>query len=75
MIEANKDKLQTLASIVRKRGNSTDKLEEFMTNNKTEWALRLLEADRSESQVLDIPSYILNAINFIDPALESAENE
>lgn len=75
MIEANKDKLQTLASIVRKRGNSTDKLEEFMTNNKTEWALRLLEADRSKSQVLGIPSYILNAINFIDPALESAENE
>lgn len=75
MIEANKGKLQTLASIVRKRGDATDKLEEFMTNNKTEWALRLLEADRSESEVLDIPSYILNAINFIDPAPESAENE
>lgn len=75
MIEANKDKLQTLASIVRKRGNSIDKLEEFMTSNKTEWALRLLEADKSESEVLDIPSYILNAINFIDPAPESTENE
>ena len=75
MVEANRDKLQTLASIVRKRGGSTDKLEEFMTNNKTEWALRLLEADRSESEVLDIPSYILNAINFIDPAPESADNE
>ena len=75
MIEANKGKLQTLASIVRKRGDATDKLEEFMTNNKTEWALRLLEADRSESEVLDIPSYILKAINFIDPAPESAENE
>ena len=75
MVEANRDKLQTLASIVMKRGNSTDNLEDFMTNNKTEWALRLLEADRSESEVLDIPSYILNAINFIDPAPESAENE
>lgn len=75
MVETNKDKLQTLASIVRKRGNSTDKLEEFMTNNKTEWALRLLEADRSESEVLDMPSYILNAINFIDPAPESSEDE
>ena len=75
MIEANKDKLQTLASIVRRRGDSTDNLEEFMTNNKTEWALRLLEADRSVSEVLGIPSYILNAINFIDPAPESAENE
>lgn len=75
MIEANKGKLQTLASIVRKRGSSTDKLEEFMTNNKTEWALRLLEADRSISEILSIPSYILNAINFIDPAPESAENE
>ena len=75
MIEANKGKLQTLASIVRKRGSSTDRLEEFMTNNKTEWALRLLEADRSISEILSIPSYILNAINFIDPAPESAENE
>lgn len=75
MIEANKGKLQTLASIVRKRGDSTDKLEEFMTNNKTEWALRLLETDRSVSEVLSIPSYILNAINFIDPAPESVENE
>lgn len=75
MIVANKDKLQTLASIVRRRGDSADDLEKFMTNNKTEWALRLLEADRKKSKVLDIPSYILDAINFIDPDSESVENE
>lgn len=72
MIAANEDKLQTLASIVRHRGNSTDKLEDFMTKNKTEWALRLLEAERCDSEVLNAPSYILNAINFIDPSPESA---
>ena len=75
MIEANKDRLEMLASIVKRHGNSADNLEEFMTTNKTEWALRLLEADRSVSEILDAPSYILNAINFIDPASESAENE
>ena len=75
MIAANRDKIQALASIVRRHGDSADELEKFMTNNKTEWALRLLEADRSESEVLDIPSYILDAINFIDPAPESTENE
>ena len=75
MIAANRDKIQALASIVRQHGDSADELEKFMTNNKTEWALRLLEADRSESEVLDIPSYILDAINFIDPAPESTENE
>lgn len=75
MIAANRDKIQALASIVRRHGDSADELEKFMTNNKTEWALRLLEADRSKSEVLDIPSYILDAINFIDSAPESTENE
>lgn len=46
-----------------------------MTNNKTEWALRLLEAKRSDSEILNAPSYILDAINFIDPASEGTENE
>ena len=75
MIEANKDKLPTLDSIVRRCANSTDKLVDFMTNNKTEWALRLLEAEKSDSEVLNVPSYILDAINFIDPAPESTKNE
>lgn len=75
MITANSNQLQTLASIVRRHGSSSDKLEKFMTNNKTEWALRLLEAKRSDSEILNAPSYILDAINFIDPASEGTENE
>lgn len=75
MISANTDHLQTLASIVRQRDKSTDNLVGFMTKHKTEWALRLLEAQRSDSEVLSAPSYILKAINFIDPAPEGTEYE
>lgn len=75
MVEANINQFQKLGSIVRQDVTATDELEEFMTNNKTEWALRLLEAERNDSEALNVPSYILKAINFIDRSSESPENE
>lgn len=64
-VAANKDKLHDLSSTVRKKRNSdetTDTLIDFMSNNKTEWAYRLIQC----SQQFEVPQYIKDAFEWID---------
>lgn len=64
-INKNKDKYTDLANIIRKkpeRGDSLDKLQAFMLNNKTTWAYRLLE---SKDKSFETPDYIVDALKWI----------
>ena len=64
-VAANKDKLHDLSSTVRKKRNSnetTDTLIDFMSNNKTEWAYRLIQG----SKQFEVPQYIKDAFEWID---------
>lgn len=61
----NKEKFTDLAKIIRKKqepADSVEKLQEFMLNNKTTWAYRLLE---SKDQSFAIPDYIVDALKWI----------
>ncbi len=61
----NEKKLQKLSDTVRCKkikDDTPEKLIEFMVNNKTEWAYRLLEGDES----LDVPQHIIDAFNWLD---------
>ena len=65
-VNANADKLQELSNTVRKIKVNPDTeadLVEFMNNNKTEWAYRLLT--NIDSTDFKIPEYIIEAINWI----------
>lgn len=70
VINANLGSLDLLARSVECDDRTREGLEQFMTDNKTEWALNLLEKDISATCDLSVPSYIRDAINFIDPKPE-----
>lgn len=70
VINANLGSLDLLARSVGCDDRTREGLEQFMTDNKTEWALNLLEKDISVTRNLSVPSYIRDAINFIDPKPE-----
>lgn len=64
-INKNEEKFTDLAKIIRKKretGDSVEKLQEFMLNNKTTWAYRHLE---SKDHSFAIPDYIVDALNWI----------
>ena len=80
MISANESQLSALSETLKSPSGRTlpptrDRLEQYMTKNKTEWALRLLDADEEVSEKLRVPSYILDAIYFIDPIELGGVNE
>jgi len=56
-----------LSNIVGYEGQDERGLEEFMLTHKTSWSLKLLEHDRATSERLNVPRYISEAIDFIDP--------
>lgn len=64
-INKNKDRFADLANIVRKKAEKDDnieKLTQFMLDNKTTWAYRLLE---SGNMSFETPDYISQAISWI----------
>lgn len=72
-VNVNLEQLQKLSDNVRKIKKENDCKEElikFMTNNKTEWAYRLLQS-KSET-VFKVPTYIVEAVNWVD---DKANNE
>lgn len=70
MVNANLESLDLLARSVGCGDRTSEGLIQYMSDNKTEWALSLLEKDASVTQGLSVPSYICDAINFIDPKPE-----
>lgn len=65
-ISANKKNIQSLSDNVRLRKMKNDTFEQlniFMTNNKTDWAYRILS--NSDNNNFEIPQYIKNAISWI----------
>ncbi len=67
MVFCNHDNIQLLSNIVGYEGQDERGLEEFMLTHKTSWSLKLLEHDRATSERLNVPRYISEAIDFIDP--------
>lgn len=64
-LNENQDSFKELAQIIRKRkikDDSVDKLKEFMLDNKTTWAFRLLESNNLSFKT---PQYIVDAIEWI----------
>lgn len=64
-INKNRDRFEDLANIIRKKkekNDTVDKLQDFMLNNKTTWAYRLLE---SNNRSFETPDYIIEAIKWI----------
>lgn len=68
-VNINIERLQDLSDILRKKKvklDSKDLLSEFMINNKTEWAYRLLSSIDNNVNEFDVPNYIVNAINWLN---------
>lgn len=70
MINANKEHLAELALAVKSPNASDVALESYMLDNKTKWALELLDAAATKSDVLSVPPYIREAIDIIAPKAE-----
>lgn len=70
MVNSNRNALPLLARIVGSDDPSPGGLVEYMTDNKTDWALRLLEEDPEVSNSLNVPIYISEAIDIVGPASE-----
>jgi len=67
-VSANKDHLQELSNTVRakKESNDTfDKLVEYMSGNKTEWAFRLLKKNSNAATKFNAPAHIIDAFKWI----------
>ena len=65
-VEENNDKLQELSNILRTRKVNLDTKEDlikFMTNNKAEWAYRLIK--NINTTEFDVPKYISSSINWL----------
>lgn len=75
MINANKKHLAELASVVKSPDASDYGLKCYMLDNKTKWALELLDAPAIESDTLSVPPYMQEAIDVIAPAMEGDVNE
>lgn len=67
MVRANAGKLELLAKATRSNVSDPKGLEQYLLNNKVLWSLRLIEHDTAESEQLEVPRYIREAIDFIDP--------
>lgn len=69
-INKNLTELDSLSKIVRKKkfeNETKDTLSDFMTNNKTEWAYRLLSSiGRDSVKLFEVPNYISNAIDWLN---------
>ncbi len=70
MINANKEHLAELALAVKSPNASDVALKSYMLDNKTKWALELLDAAATKSDVLSVPPYIREAIDIIAPKAE-----
>lgn len=70
MINANKTHLAELALAVKSPNASDVALKSYMLDNKTKWALELLDAAATKSDVLSVPPYIREAIDIIAPTME-----
>ena len=66
-MKANLNNLEVLAAAVGSKAVGEADLTEYLLNHKVEWSLNLLEADRSVTDQLQAPRYILEAIELIDP--------
>lgn len=67
-VENNLDCLKELSNSLRLRANKDETKEtliNFMENNKTEWAFRLLNSMNDKTKIFKIPQYIEDAINWI----------
>ena len=66
----NITKLNSLSKVVRKKKEAEEtkeKLIEFMENNKTEWAYRLLSSlDEDKHEIFNVPDYITSAISWLN---------
>lgn len=67
IVKANLNNLEVLAAAVGSKAVGEADLTEYLLNHKVEWSLNLLEADRSATDQLQAPRYILEAIELIDP--------
>jgi len=72
MVEANSDKLAQLAKAVGITEASKTEIEKYLLGHKTKWSLDLLEADPNATKELEVPDYITEAIDFVDPIAEKA---
>lgn len=70
MVRANAGKLELLAKATKSNVSDSKGLEQYLLNNKVLWSLRLIEHDTEESEQLEVPCYIREAIDFIDPKNE-----
>lgn len=64
-VSANNKNIKKLSDRVRRKKEkeeTPEKLIDFMVNNKTEWAYRLLEGDES----LEVPQHIIKAFDWLD---------
>lgn len=69
-VNKNITKLNSLSKVVRKKKEAEEtkeKLIEFMENNKTEWAYRLLSSlDEDKHEIFNVPDYITSAISWLN---------
>ncbi|MBR3159407.1 MAG: AAA family ATPase [Atopobiaceae bacterium] len=71
MVSCNHGNIPLLSTIVGYCGDDEAGLEQHLLSHKTLWSLRLLETDLAESGKLNVPRYIEEAIDFIDPIEKS----
>ena len=65
-INSNKNKIQQLSNAVRKKtveNDTTESLEKYMKNNKTQWAYRILS--NIDNYDFETPQYIKDSIDWI----------
>jgi predicted ATPase len=65
MVSANMTNLSLLAKTIGCNSSDKDEMVDYMTEHKTDWALKLLEADASTADKLNAPPYINRAVRFI----------
>lgn len=66
MIHSNADKLDDLAQIIGCSNSDESRLEQYMKDHKTDWALRIATSDSSAK--LQCPEYMYRAMEFIRDA-------
>jgi putative ATP-dependent endonuclease of OLD family len=73
MVHANQDRLGTLKKVTNAPSADRETLEKYLLKHKTLWSLYLVEYDTAESEKLEVPAYIKEAIDFVDPEQEALE--
>jgi putative ATP-dependent endonuclease of OLD family len=61
-INANKNDLKSLCAIIEIKFDNFDKINEYMINHKTDWALKIFETQKE----IAFPEYINNAVDWCD---------